>query len=435
MLNKLTEDTKATALLCCYLGKNDEFKPLTPKEYSTLAQAIRLLGKRPNDLFDVNFVQEVCAEINFDDKRVNYLLSRGVQFGISLDEWNQLGIWLISRSDNCYPKRLKSHLKEQCPPILYGIGNKDLLVGGGVAIVGSRNVDEVGENFTRENASLIALQHMTVISGGAKGVDQTAMHAAIDVGGTVVGVLAENLLARSLEKYNRDAINNNRLLLLSPYHPKSKFTVGNAMARNKLIYAMADYGLVVSSDYEKGGTWTGAKEELGRSCAIPVFVRMSEIIPKGNKKLLELGAKIWPKLVNTDNLDSQLKSLANENLSINFLFEEKVSVNNIIPEKKNEFKKDYNNDSALNTQNNLVKVDYPQLVFEAVIPFILDVTKEPKTVDELVKELGLKKNQINDWLNLACDKHLVIKLNKPVRYQANNLDIKKCIGVQQNLWE
>jgi len=30
------------------------------------------------------------------------------------------------------------------------------------------------------------------------------------------------------------------------------------MGRNKLIYAMADYGLVVSADCEKGGTWAGA---------------------------------------------------------------------------------------------------------------------------------------------------------------------------------
>jgi predicted Rossmann fold nucleotide-binding protein DprA/Smf involved in DNA uptake len=29
------------------------------------------------------------------------------------------------------------------------------------------------------------------------------------------------------------------------------------MGRNKLIYAMADYGLVVSAEHKKGGTWAG----------------------------------------------------------------------------------------------------------------------------------------------------------------------------------
>ena len=36
------------------------------------------------------------------------------------------------------------------------------------------------------------------------------------------------------------------------------------MQRNKLIYALADAALVVNSDYEKGGTWAGAVEQLER---------------------------------------------------------------------------------------------------------------------------------------------------------------------------
>jgi predicted Rossmann fold nucleotide-binding protein DprA/Smf involved in DNA uptake len=103
---------------------------------------------------------------------------------------------------------------------------------------------------------------MPVISGGARGVDQTAMNAALGAGGKVIGVLAENLLKKSLERTARNAIADKRLLLLSPYHPTARFTVATAMARNKLIYAMADYGVVVQSDYKKGGTWAGAAEEL-----------------------------------------------------------------------------------------------------------------------------------------------------------------------------
>jgi len=86
------------------------------------------------------------------------------------------------------------------------------------------------------------------------------------------------------------AIADGRLLLLSSYHPSARFTVEAAMGRNKLIYAMSDYGLVVSAEHKKGGTWAGAEEELKREKALPVFVRTENDVPQGNSKLLDLGA-------------------------------------------------------------------------------------------------------------------------------------------------
>lgn len=53
------------------------------------------------------------------------------------------------------------------------------------------------------------------------------------------------------------------------------------MGRNKLIYGMSDYGLVVSAEYKKGGTWAGAAEELKRENALPVFVRVGNDVPLG----------------------------------------------------------------------------------------------------------------------------------------------------------
>jgi hypothetical protein len=41
------------------------------------------------------------------------------------------------------------------------------------------------------------------------------------------------------------------------------------MQRNKLIYALADAALVVTSDFQKGGTWAGAIEQLERLAFIP----------------------------------------------------------------------------------------------------------------------------------------------------------------------
>jgi hypothetical protein len=45
------------------------------------------------------------------------------------------------------------------------------------------------------------------------------------------------------------------------------------MQRNKLIYALADASLVVNSDLDKGGTWSGAVEQLDRLKFVPVYIR------------------------------------------------------------------------------------------------------------------------------------------------------------------
>jgi DNA processing protein len=66
-----------------------------------------------------------------------------------------------------------------------------------------------------------------------------------------------------------------------------------AMARNKLIYALSDFGLVIASDAEKGGTWAGAEEAL-KSGMVPVFVVDGPDVPDGNRLLIKRGAIPFP---------------------------------------------------------------------------------------------------------------------------------------------
>jgi predicted Rossmann fold nucleotide-binding protein DprA/Smf involved in DNA uptake len=65
------------------------------------------------------------------------------------------------------------------------------------------------------------------------------------------------------------------------------------MGRNKLIYTLADYAVVVASDAEKGGTWAGATQAL-KAAWIPVFVLNHAAMPEGNKMLLQKGALKFP---------------------------------------------------------------------------------------------------------------------------------------------
>ena len=109
--------------------------------------------------------------------------------------------------------------------------------------------------------------------------------------GTSVGVLAD-----SLEKAVRrmqSALERGDLCLVTPYSPDAGFSVGNAMGRNRLIYTLADYAIIVASDAESGGTWAGAVETL-RNGWIPIFVLEHARMPEGNRLLIQKGAHPFP---------------------------------------------------------------------------------------------------------------------------------------------
>ena len=65
------------------------------------------------------------------------------------------------------------------------------------------------------------------------------------------------------------------------------------MGRNRLIYCLADYAIVVASDAEKGGTWAGASEAL-KAGWIPVFILDHVAMPEGNRLLLQKGGIAFP---------------------------------------------------------------------------------------------------------------------------------------------
>jgi predicted Rossmann fold nucleotide-binding protein DprA/Smf involved in DNA uptake len=180
-------------------------------------------------------------------------------------------------------------LGKQAPPVLFGAGATDLLDRAGVAIVGSRDVDTAGSEFAAEVGRRCADAGSIVVSGGARGVDRLALGGALDVDGAGVAVLAESLdrLARGTE--NRRYVADGQLTLVSPFHPGAGFAVGNAMARNKLVYCLAEYAIVVSSAKESGGTWQGAVENL-RQGWVPLFVRDGKDVPEGNRALVGKGA-------------------------------------------------------------------------------------------------------------------------------------------------
>ena len=411
-------DTKVILLLCGVLGKESNAQPLTQSEYTSLVRTLIKFEMRPCDMLNSSRIPEIAEYSKLDKERLNALLSRGVQLGFAAEEWDRNSIWVISRSEPDYPRHLKKHLKDKAPPLLFCIGNLNLLTGGGIAIVGSRNVDKQGEVFARQVARQCAMDGMPVVSGGARGVDQIAMNASMEVGGITIGIIADNLLKKSLERNARKAISSGKLLLLSPYHPKAGFKVGTAMARNKLIYAMADYAVVVSAEAGQGGTWAGAREELKRENSRPVFVRTGEDIPSGNSKLLELGAMEWPELNEPEHIKQQLSEMAEKRKSRRKaeqqnLFDFTDSGITVSPQVR-EADNPYSIDGKTQPKNEADNIS--PSIYKAVLPVILSKLSTPKNSSELAEQLDVTKAQLNKWLAIAVGDKAVRKLSRPVRY-------------------
>ncbi len=299
MIAPLTSNTQAILLLTAPLiaGRGSEGAPerLTLREYNRLARLLREKQRQPADLIGPAAVEtlELAAGL-FGRGRLESLLGRGFLLSQAVDRWNTRSIWVISRADGAYPRRIKARLKEDAPPVLYGCGEAALLETGGLAVVGSRHVDDELISYTENVGRLAAETKRTLISGGAKGIDQAAMQGALQAGGTVAGVLADSLERAALARDNREPLMEGRLAFISPYDPAAGFNVGHAMQRNKAIYALADAALVVTADFAKGGTWAGAIEQLERLRFVPVFVRSETNAGRGNSALLQRGALAWP---------------------------------------------------------------------------------------------------------------------------------------------
>lgn len=294
----VSTDSQAILLLCSHLGlpPGSDPGPLKLREWNELAAKIHASPlARPGALIEAG-ADELQRSLDITSdlaERLARLLDRGGALAIELERLESLGIWVITRADDSYPVRLRERLKQSAPAVLFGAGPIGHVGKPGLAVVGSRNVDEEGTAAAEFAGQICARVNWIVYSGAARGVDETAMQNCIDRGGNAVGVLAESLERAVRAPFSRRALSDEQLTLLTPYTPKAPFSVGAAMGRNKLIYALADFALVVASDAESGGTWAGAIEAI-KSGWTPVFVRDGDLIPEGNRQLLKRGAVSFP---------------------------------------------------------------------------------------------------------------------------------------------
>jgi predicted Rossmann fold nucleotide-binding protein DprA/Smf involved in DNA uptake len=414
-LKDLSDDTKAILLLCGTFSKDEtsDISPFSNGEYAAVAARLRAMNLRPADIITSGTIPhlEQMNKPGITQERVEGLLKRGAAMAFALEKWMNMGLWVVSRGDEQYPIVLKQRLKHGAPPLLYGAGDMALLSRGGLAVAGSRDVDSAALDFTRDIGEACASEKIQVVSGAARGVDQEAMGACLEAGGFSVGVLANSLEKETLSRKWRVFLQEGRLALISPYYPAARFTVGRAMERNKYVYALSEWALVVASGFEKGGTWAGAIENL-RHRRIPIFVRAIENGLPGNQALLKRGAlpmrEDWRK----------------KGLSLREWLEEATHTGydqgptaadgeRKLPGAVAMVREDSPSDQRWGDK---AAGDKELDAFEHMIPLIEKALQSPLSEKEFAIKLNILPGQAKEWLKRAVKEGKIKKTKKPVLY-------------------
>ncbi len=287
----ISTNTQAVLLLTSHFskGKTSTAKPLTPTEWGRFALWLKENELRPSVLIDGSEKDPLAnwSDVKVSRERLEALVARGSALALAVEKWLRIGLWVMTRSDSDYPKRLKSRLGTLSPAVLFGCGNRALLQNGGLAVVGSRKADSSDLQYARDLGGLAANHGYSVISGGARGVDEASMLGALDAEGTVIGVLADSLLKSVGSAKYRAHLRSGNLVLVSATHPEAGFNAGNAMQRNKYIYCLSDSAVVVHSG-PKGGTWSGALENLKKGW-VPLWVKDTDDTTAGNAAIVDSG--------------------------------------------------------------------------------------------------------------------------------------------------
>ena len=405
MMTDLSPSTQAILLLTSAFSKyaSDEEQPLSVSEWGLFAAWLHEHNMKPEDLLKKDFEVKLkeWSNTKISINRLKQLLNRGAALALAMEKWHRVGLWVITRSEKEYPQNIKRKLKHLSPPILYGIGNRKLLNTQAIAVVGSRNADQNNLNYAYEIGKKIANDGLALVSGGAKGIDENAMKGTLDNCGNGIVFLAEDLLKNSLSAKYRNALLQNNLVLLSPYYPESPFSVANAMARNKYIYALSIASVVVCSN-SSGGTWTGANEVLKNKWT-PLWVRESLDSKNPNHLLISAGANILTQNLLKNNIqDLQFNTIVNKTPTL-FDINKDDTVEEVSKPMIN---------SILSTDFNSELSLYDFFIYKLKHTFDCDDTFKPKEVEELFE---LKTAQINEWLIKSEIDNIVVKLDGRVR--------------------
>ena len=248
----MTGAERGFLLLCCHLGC-PERHPLSPAQFRKLARRVRGSEKAPGDreleiadLTALGYGPEEAA-------RIIGLFEGGELLDRYLQKADRAGCVPLTWLTPGYPRRLLEALGDDAPACLWAKGDLSILDSDGIALVGSRDLNDKNQRFARRVGTEAAKQCLTLISGNARGADRTAQNAALEKGGKVISIVADDLRSHP-------PVPN--LLYLSEEGFDLEFSAQRALSRNRCIHALGTAAIAAQCSLRMGGTWDGSVKNL-----------------------------------------------------------------------------------------------------------------------------------------------------------------------------
>lgn len=256
-----SDNAFATMLLTMALSPNREeyARPYSVQEFRKLEEMVRAsnlhqLGRLLN--VDISGLMMYLGISEEEAYRVFTLLNRSVQLTYALENRLNEGIEVVTVYDENYPQRLACRMRTCAPPFFYRCGASELLNQRAVAIVGISGVKttgEVREGIERLVRDVVQLGY-AVITGGELGVSRVAANAVMQCGGTLVDILGGSMQEHIHSDGIAEMIAAGQAAAISTEHPEAMFTVSHAIARNKLLFSLADAAFIFNTDGKRGET-------------------------------------------------------------------------------------------------------------------------------------------------------------------------------------
>lgn len=199
--------------------------------------------------------------------------------------------WILTPADSYYPEQLRAI--DAPPLVLYGRGEPPRLQDvPTLTIVGTRYCSSAGVYAAEKLAAVAAAAGITVISGGAVGIDAAAHRGALRAGGVTV-LLMPCSLDVSYPRENaalRQSIVMSKGALLTEYAPTAKAYKSHFRERNRILSGLSLATCVVEAPKRSGALMTaGFAREQGRDVySVPGDI--DRACCKGSNALLRKGA-------------------------------------------------------------------------------------------------------------------------------------------------
>lgn len=214
-----------------------------------------------------------------------------IDLGAELKRIADFGCRIITQADDEYPELLRQIYDP--PVVLYVRGKLLPKDKNSVAMVGSRMSTYYGIEMARKLAYQLAYLGVTVVSGGARGVDSAAHQGALSAKGRTVAVLGTGINIcwppENQPLYERIA-ENGAIITQFPFNrpgDKQSFPI-----RNRIVAGMTLGTVVVEANLTSGALITANfANEYGRQ-VFSVPGRIDSPRSKGCHDLIKKGAKL-----------------------------------------------------------------------------------------------------------------------------------------------